>query len=161
MERVKPSRSCADPEKFFVQGAQKVKIFNLPLTHSDMLNLHFMFMKPEQHVLHTRDIEMGRSIILQILNSLNYYQNIGSLTRSSIKNKGTLDIFAMIQKHAQVYGLKQAINQFFIENIQLDFVWIELTKELVVQMGQSNIDYFVSIMTQHQSMPVIIFHYDN
>lgn len=159
MERVKPSRSCANPEKLFVQGAQKIKNFNIPLTHSDLINLHFIFMQPQEHTIHTGDIAMGREIIQKILNSLNYYQNVGCLTRNSFSNKSVLDIFTIIQKYAQVYGLKQAINQFFIEYIQLDFIWIELTQDLVVQMGQSNIDYFVSIMTQHHAMPVIIFYY--
>jgi hypothetical protein len=157
---VKPSISCADPEKFFVQGTQKVKIFNLPLTHQDMINLHSMFMKSDKHTVHTRDVAMSRAIIQKILNSLNYYQNIACLSRSTIVDTSAINIFAIIQKYAQVYGLKQAINQFFIEYIQLDFIWIELTHDLVVQMGQSNIDYFISIMTQHHAMPVIIFHYE-
>lgn len=160
MERVKPSRSCADPEKFFVQGAQKVKNFNLPLTHLDLINLHSIFMKTDKHVVHTRDIAMGRAIVQKILNSLNYYQNIGCLTPIRITDGAVVPIFTVIQKYAQVYGLKQAINQFFIEYIQLDFIWIELTQDLVVQMGQSNIEYFISIMTEHHAVPVIIFHYE-
>lgn len=160
MERVKPSKSCAGPKKFFVRGTQKIKKFNMPLTHSDVIYLHSIFMKPDKHFVHTRDVSTGRVVVQKILGSLNYYHNVGCLTRQGLASRATLDIFSIIQKYAQVYGLRQAINQFFIEYIQLDFIWIELTDELVVQMGQSNIDYFISIMTEHHAMPVIIFNYE-
>ncbi len=159
MERVKPSRPCASPRKLFIPDDKNRQKFNLPLTNIEVMTLHSMFMNPTYSNLEVSDILSGRIIIQKILNSLNYYQSVGCLSILNYKQNFIIDIFQTIQNDAQVYGLRYAINQFFIENTQLDFIWIELTDDLITQFGQSNIDYFIKIMTQHQAMPVIIVHY--
>lgn len=161
MERVKPSRSCASPQKLFILDDKKVQKFNLPLTHSEVMMLHSICMNPTYSNIQVSDILSGRIIIRKILNSLNYYHAIGCLSITRYTQDFVIDIFQAIQKNAQVYGLQYAINQFFIEHTQLDFIWIELTENLVAQFGQSNIDYFIKIMTQHHAMPVIIVQYES
>lgn len=161
MERVKPSRLCANPQELFVNGGKKIEKFNLPLTNFDFIKLHSMFMHFSDSTFQAHDITQGRIIIQKILNSLNYYHTIGCLSSVRPVPYMSLDIFQIIQRQAQVYGLQHAINQFFIEYTQLDFIWIEITESLITQLGQSNIDYFIKIMTQHQAMPVIIIQYNS
>lgn len=161
MERVKPSRSCASPQRLFILNDKKFQKFNLPLTNFEVMTLHSIFMNPTYSNLLVSDISSGRIIIQKILKSLNYYHNIGNLSVTSYTQNFITNIFQIIQKNAQVHGLQYAINQFFIEYTQLDFIWIELTEDLVVQFGQSNVDYFIKIMTQHQAMPVIIVQYES
>jgi hypothetical protein len=161
MERVKPSRPCASPQKLFILDDKKVQDFHLPLTHSEVMTLHSMFMNPTYSSIQVTDVVSGRIIIQKILQSLNYYHIVGCLSVANYKQHFITDIFQIIQKYAQVYGLQHAINHFFIEHTQLDFIWIELTEDLITQFGQSNIDYFIKIMTQHQAMPVIIVQYES
>lgn len=161
MERVKPSRSCASPQKFFLESDRKIEKFNIPLTNFDFIKLHSMFMQLTSSRFETSDVIKGRIIIHKILNSLKYYHYVGCLSLVRPIPSESIDIFQIIQKHAQVYGLQHAINQFFIEYTQLDFVWIELTEGLIRQLGQSNIDYFIKIMTQHEAMPLIIIQYNS
>lgn len=161
MERVKPSRSCASPQKLFILDDKKNQKFNLPLTNFEVMTLHSIFMNPTYSNIQVTDILSGRIIIQKILYSLNYYHAIGCLSLTNGTQDFIVNIFQIIQKNAQVYGLQYAINQFFIEYTQLDFIWIEVTENLITQFGQSNIDYFVKIMTQHQAMPVIIVQYES
>ncbi len=161
MQRVKPSRPCASPQKLFIFDDEKIPKFNLPLTNLDVIKLHCMFMIPTSSTFLVTDLLSGRIIIQKILHSLNYYKRIGYLSLTMFHQNFTIDIFKNIQKNAQVYGLQYSINQFFIEHPELDFIWIEYTENLIVQFGQSNIDYFIKIMTQHQAMPVIIVRYES
>lgn len=161
MERVKPSRLCANPKKLFLSSNKKIDFFNLPLTNFDLIELHSMFMKLTVSHFQTADVLKGRLIVNKILNSLNYYRQIACLSSVQPMPLNSIDIFQIIHKNAQVYGLEHAINQFFIDHMQIDFIWIELTEDLISHFGQSNIDYFIKIMTQYHAMPVIVVHYNS
>ncbi|MBI2345078.1 hypothetical protein HYV10_03335 [Candidatus Dependentiae bacterium] len=161
MERVKPSRPFTSPQKLFVDVNKKIKKFDLPLTDFDLINLHSMFMESTYSAFQASDINTGRIIIQKILNSLNYYHDAACLSTVKPVYFTNIDIFTIIQKYAQVYGLQHAINQFFIEYAQIDFIWIELTESLISCLGQSNINYFIKIMTQHRAIPVIIIEYNS
>jgi len=162
MEKVRPSRPCTYQEKPILNDAKKIKSFTLPLAQFEIIELHNILMTPAQRTIHTRDIVSGRILIETMLSSLSYYQRVGCLTTSMrFEQDNILDIYPIIQKDAQVHGLWHAIEEFFVNYNNIDFIWIEMTDELLTFMGAQYLAHMCRILTQHQTMPVVVLQYDN
>lgn len=162
MEKVRPSRSCNYQERPILSDVKKIKTFILPLAESEIIELHTILMTPAQRTIHTRDVVSGRILIETMLESLGYYQQVGCLTTSmKFQQNNVLDIYPIIQKDAQVHGLWHAIEEFFVNYNNIDFIWIEMTDVLLAQMGAKYIAHMCKILTEHKTMPVVVLQYDN
>jgi hypothetical protein len=162
MEKVRPSRSCENLKKTILGEPKKEKSFNLPLSESEIIELHNILMTPMQQMIQTKNVLSGRALLETMLTSLSYYQHVGYLTAKPTTQKNNIiDIYTIIHKDAQVYGLWHAIEQFFINYHNIDFIWIELTNDLLLQMGFNHIMQLCKLLTQYQAIPVLILQYDN
>jgi hypothetical protein len=160
MEKVKPSRPCESLKKSILRDAKKNKFFNLPLSESEIIELHNILMTPAQHAIYTSSVTNGRALINTMLHSLAYYHYVGCLTTNMWDDSQILDIFKIIHKDAQVHGLWYAIDLFFINYHYLDFIWVELTDQLLVEMGLKYVTQMCHLLTKHQSIPVVILNYE-
>lgn len=165
MEKVRPSRPCENLEKSILGGVQKNKIFNLPLSESEIIEFHNILMTPTQHMIQTTTVTSGRALIKTMLQSLAYYRQIGCLSSASTtlwhEKNDVIDIYSIIRQDAQVYGLWYAIERFFINYNNIDFIWVELTDDLVAQMGSKYVMQMCQLLTEHQTIPVVVLQYEN
>ncbi|MBP9765488.1 hypothetical protein KBD08_04090 [Candidatus Babeliales bacterium] len=161
MEKVKPSSVCDEVKNFNLCDVSKYKNFNLPLSEKQIIELQKMLMTPQQHNIYTHDVASGRALLNTMLQSLSYYNNIGYVTTKNILHQQyMIDILSILQKDTQSYDLWHAIDLFFINNPNVDFIWVELTKELLNIMGTNSLTYFCQLLTSHQAIPVIILQYE-
>lgn len=162
MENFKPSRSLADLKKCNIRDAQKVKFFSSPLIDSQIIELHSMLMTPTVHHVITKNQATGRALMDTFLPSLQYYNRIGCLTTETQKHSyDVLPILPILQKMIESFGLAQAIELFFITYSDLEFVWIEFSQDLLKVMSHSHIEQMCSLLSQHESIPVVILQYEN
>lgn len=162
MEKVRPSKPCSWSQKTILEGHEKIKNFNLPLSECEIIDLHSILLTPRQHVIKTQSVSSGRALIQTMLQSLSYYQRVGCLTTlSKFQIETVLDIYPILQKDAQVYGLGHAIEQFFVDYKNIDFIWVEQTDDLLTHMGFKYIEHLCKILTKNQTIPVIVLQYEN
>jgi len=163
MEKVRPSRPCENLKKSILDGAKKNKFFNLPLSESEIIEFHNILMTPTQHMIQTTTVTSGRALIETMLQSLAYYRQVGCLSTTATwhDNNDVVDIYTIIRQDAQVYGLWYAIERFFINYNNIDFIWVELTDDLLVQMGSKYVAQMCQLLTEHQTIPVVVLQYDN
>lgn len=161
MEKVKPSRPCRNLEKSILHDVKKNNFFNLPLSESEIIELHNILLTPTQHTIYTNSVTNGRALINTMLHSLSYYHFVGCLTTDMPSHDDkVIDIYSIIRKNAQVYGLWYAIDLFFINYNYIDFIWVELTDDLLVQMGLKYVTQMCQLLTKHRSIPVVILNYE-
>lgn len=159
MENAKRLQPCTSLKSSILCDGQTPHFFDLPLSDSEIIKLHTMFMTPTKQVIHVKSTVQGRRLMDTMLQSLKYYKNVGCLTSNMWLDDSVIDIYKIIHKDAQVYGLWHAIELFFIKYSQVDFIWIELTSELTIQMSEKYIDQMCQLLTKNQTIPVIIAKY--
>lgn len=162
MESFKLSKPFVDLKKFIVDDAQNIKFFGNPLSDWQIIELHSMFMTPAIHHVVTTDRKSGRSLMNTFLPSLQYYQNIGCLTTQQQNYAyDVVEILPILQAMIQKFGLTQAIDLFFIDYVDLEFVWIEITQDLLQVIQPIHLKQMCSLLSQHESIPVVIVSYEN
>lgn len=162
MENLKQSRPLVDTKKVILRDEKLIKSFNLPLGDFQIIELQNIFMKPTIHEITVKNMSSGRSLINIILKSLRYYHNIGCLTAIPIcLDDQTIDMYQLIQKYTQSFQIDRAIEDFFVDHSYFDFVWIEMAKDLLDQFSLQDIKRMCEILTIHESIPVIMIHYEN
>ena len=137
------------------------KLFTLPFSEYDVLVLQEIFVTLGVHTIKVKNVADGRHIIQTILKSLNYYHNIGSVT----KIDGLSVLVCDIMKHI---GLQQSqrnnllidLEEFFAVHPCFDFIWIEFTQEIKNQCSADDIKKMFDMYHVEERMPVLIVMYE-
>ncbi|MCX5923178.1 MAG: hypothetical protein NTU89_01280 [Candidatus Dependentiae bacterium] len=162
MENLKQLRPLVEIKKVILRDEKLAKNFNPPFCDFQIIELQNIFMTPRIHKITVKNITSGRSLINTFLNSLNYYHNVGCLTAIPIcLDLQTVDMYQLIQEYTQSFEIDRAIEDFFVEHSYFDFVWIEMTKDLLDQFSLQDIKRMCEILTVNESIPVIMIHYEN
>lgn len=162
MEMFKLSRSLVDSKKFIMDEASSFKFFSNPLSDSQIIELHSMFMTPAIHHLVTKNRMSGRALMNTFLPSLQYYHKIGCLTtQKQPYSYDVLEILPILQTMIQNFGLAQAIDLFFVDYSDLEFVWIEFSQDLLKVMSEIHLKQMCMLLSRHESIPVVIIAYEN
>lgn len=110
------------------QGARIVK---RPLTEEDILELNDLFLTNGMHYIVVDTVDAGRLLILTLLASLNCYHAIAALTLEPLRL--TINVHNVHRELIQNYMLhdEQSVDSFFVEQFYFDFMWIEMSDDLV------------------------------
>jgi hypothetical protein len=120
----------------------------------DIIDFHALFLKNGLHTITTRNIKSCRLLMYTCLETLNCYQNIGCLTLSTLPLKESIyDITPSIDT--------KNLQEFFIEQCDFDFMWIELTPQLEHTSWFVQFKALLNEFTIIRHIPVVISQIQN
>jgi len=132
------------------------KVVKQPFSEEDILDLNDTFLTNGTHYLKIDDLSEGRNIIYLFLSSFKfYYQRIGCLTLSDKPLDATISNIFFDLQHT---GYISSIEDYFINDFQFDFCWIEYIQEM------SNLPWFIEFycfLKEISHVPVIFISYDH
>ncbi len=133
------------------------KNIRTPFEESDILYLQNAFTTPGVHAIKVENVQTGRKLVAQLLNSLKWYQDVAYLASSeSVPYTGATNIFAYIAQPMTA----ENIAQFFIEDFYYDFLWIEATPTLLKEPWISSFEQqLVNYHIDHM-IPIIVISYE-
>lgn len=145
----------------FCSEHESSKLFTLPFSEHDVLQLQEMFVKPGLHLIKVKDVTDGRKIIQTILSSLNYYHNIGCITNVAELSPTVCNIINHIKLHKpNSDNLLLELEDFFTVHACFDFIWIELTQGMKKQYSLKDIQKVFNMYHVDERMPVLIMMYE-
>ncbi len=132
-----------------------------PLLIDDILYLQEIFLLSGLHHLLVPDLVKGRIIVTQLLQALNYYNDIACLTHivnPPLKNNVT-NIGDSLAHYCGNDSSSEKIEEFFLENYYADFIWIEFPQDLrenpfIMQALRTMLDLEIVRRT-----PIVAFSY--
>lgn len=137
------------------------KLFSLPFSEEDVLMLQEIFITSGVHTIKTKNVIDGRKIIQTILNSLNYYHNIGSIASTKNLPHNVCDIINHIAlQNLRPNNLLMNLEDFFDVHPCFDFIWIELTQDIKKICTIENLKKLFDMYHVEERMPVFIVTYD-
>lgn len=133
--------------------------FNFPLSDIDIIFLHNLLMTPSIHCIKTKNIQSGRELMHLMLDSLDHYQRIGcvSKTRQNELRGYNLNLYKFKKEGRDLTSI---LEQLLVQNLQIDFVWIEMTLELKAEMTDNYFQRLVEVLNQNQQIPVVVVEYE-
>ncbi len=130
------------------------------LSDLDILDLNDTLLCNGIHYLKVQDVEHGRQVLEACLSSLHYYHSIGCLTLfNTPDNMLVEDIFHDLS-HSGSLDRPDVLADYFFDQFDYDFVWIELTASL------SGLQWYQSFIKQlkassiAQRMPIVKLTYE-
>jgi hypothetical protein len=106
-----------------------------PLTDADIIKLQDTLLTVGIHTLKFPNVTQGRDAMITILTSLNCYTNVACLSMHTTElNPAYFDMYYALTLGGYVHGnVEQKLDEFFLEQCDVDFLWIEATAQLVEQ----------------------------
>ncbi|MDP3788009.1 MAG: hypothetical protein Q8Q60_01665 [Candidatus Chromulinivorax sp.] len=145
----------------FHDDNQDTKLFTFPFSEHDVLELQEIFVALGVHTIKAKNIVDGRRIITTILQSLNYYHNVGCITEMNQLPVNVCDILNhIILQKSQRGDLLHDLEDFFSIYSYFDFIWIELTHDMKKQYAYEDIKNIFDMYHAEERMPVVIVTYD-
>lgn len=142
----------------------EAKLFMIPFIENDVLDLQAMFVKPGIHIIKVKNIIDGRKIIKTILDSLNYYQNIGFISQEDSQKIEMIayNIMNHIQHNTKTskYNLLINLEHFFSDHSCFDFVWVEFSKKIEKKCSLQDLKKIFTMFHAQERMPVLIVQYE-
>ncbi len=140
------------------------KLFKLPFSEQDLLELQEIFVTLGMHIIKVKDMIEGRQIVKIILNSLKYYHNIGCITDVTDLPVNVCNITSHIA--LQCLQNKQGNSLLNLETFLnthpcFDFIWIELTKNIKKEYSYKTMKNIFDMYHIEERMPVLIVTYEN
>ena len=144
-----------------VQQIKLARHVREPFSDGDILDLQDAFLNNGIHYMQVDDIQSGRSLINLFLQSLNHYHNVASLTTSSsLLTAGTADLYSELILGGHLTQPDPcALEDFFLDQFDYDFMWIETSDELF------STPWFISFFKQltqcklNQLIPILVLSY--
>jgi hypothetical protein len=125
------------------------------LSELNILSLQDVFLTYGFHDLRVVNPEMGRYLMRVFLNALGCYQNIACFT--VIDEPLAPEITDL---YYQVSCFPGTIEEFLLDTFYYDFVWIELSRELLADDVYGIFNQLLVRMKLHVRLPVVVLHYN-
>lgn len=127
------------------------------LSDQQIIELHVRFLTNGFQHIQVPSVQEGRELMSRLLQSLDYYHMISCLTESDIQLPADVhDLFTCLVENRY---LPNKLDQFFLEYTDFDFIWLELTPNL---LAQSWLEEFKSLLMDHHlhaKMPIMCISY--
>ncbi|MCX5924466.1 MAG: hypothetical protein NTZ68_03520 [Candidatus Dependentiae bacterium] len=162
MENLRLSKPLAKQKELIIRDTKKINNFNWPLSDLEIIKLQNIFMTPGLHHISTENILSGRVLTDNILKSLQYYNFIGCLTTSQILSD--LDIANMYELYLDCNEMFEdtcSLEDLFIDCFHFDFVYIELSEDLLSKISLKKLQSLCEALTARQSIAVVMISYEN
>ncbi|MFA5999034.1 MAG: hypothetical protein WC747_03395 [Candidatus Babeliales bacterium] len=162
MENLRLSKPLAKQKELIVRDARKINNFNWPLSDLEIIKIQNIFMTPGLHHISTKNSMSGRVLISTILKSLQYYNFIGCLTTSQILlDHDIANMYELYLECNQMFENNCELEDLFIDYFHFDFVYIELSEDLLTNFSIKKLQNLCEALTARQSIPVVMVSYEN
>lgn len=128
-------------------------------SEQDILSWHDEFLTNGFHYITLDSVATGRIFVDTFLRSLNYYHDIGSLTLSEQTLDSSVDdLYDILAR----FGYLQQSNliNFFVDEWCYDFVWIEITDNLLHTPWFYEFTHLLNDFNISQTTPIFMITYD-
>lgn len=151
-------QNILDKERRNQQSLSQVEFFfNPPLSDFDIIELQNLLMTPAVHHVKTQNIETGRFLMKTFLDSLKHYHHVGCFTFTQ-KNSLSKNVFNFLHLNRK-QNVGEFVENFFIENPQVDFAWVESTSEFKNRISKQELHNLCEVLTAHGQTPVVVMNY--
>ena len=130
------------------------------LTDLDILDLNDTLLCNGIHYLKVQDIEHGREVLEACLSSLHYYHSIGCLTLFNTPHSISIDDIFNDLSHSGSLDRPEALANYFFEQFDYDFVWIELTASLSGLQWYKSFERQLKASGVAERMPIVKLLYE-
>lgn len=162
MEKVLTSYPFKKDEKILYNLNKDPLFFAHPFSEYDILELQNIFLTFGLQEIKVKNVQEGRVIIDKILSSLNYFQNVGYISKLKNHNSDYFNIYKNVTEGFEYQGkLSPALEDFFIMNPHFDFIFIELTNSLKSMQLCASLKKIFEMCHADERMPVLLFSYEN
>lgn len=128
------------------------------LSDQQIIDLHMRFLTHGFQHIQVPTIKEGRELMETLLSSLDYYHAVACLTGSDMQlPDNTQDLFSILVEGRYV---PNNLAQFFLENNEFDFLWLELTPCLLIQPWLEDFKALLIDHKMHLKMPIMCISYD-
>lgn len=164
MKHIEPLSSCnATCNGLLFELPTNARRIAQPFSESDIIFLHNIFLTHGSHAIKVPNIATGRAIIKLVLESLHYYSAPACLSLSSLAlDNEIFDLsYAMsLAGYISNQTNETCLEEFFLEQLDGDFLWIEATNELLEQTWFGQFMHQLEILKFESQMPVVVLFYE-
>lgn len=128
------------------------------LSDQQIIELHIRFLTNGFQHIQVPTVNEGRELMNMLLASLDYYHTVSCLTESDIQLSA--DIHDVLTHLIEGRYVPNNLDQFFLDNGDFDFMWLELTPNLLAQPW---LEEFKALMIDHKlhmQMPIMCISYE-
>ncbi len=135
------------------------RLVSQPFSEADIIELHNRFITPGFHSLKVKNEKEGRALIQTVLASLNFHHSISCLTVSSNQLESfTHNIYKTLNEFGQIS--EQTIFNYFLDEFESDFLWIEMSKDLMAQSWFADFELALHDFNMDQYVPIVLLSYE-
>jgi hypothetical protein len=129
------------------------------LSDQEIIELHVRFLTNGFQHIQVPNVEEGRVLMGKLLKSLDYYHTISCLTESDIPLFADVqDLFTYLIEGRY---LPHNLEQFFLDYNDFDFLWLELSPNLLDQPWLEEFKSLLMANHIHMRMPIMCISYDS
>lgn len=130
------------------------------LTDLDILDLNDTLLCNGVHYLKVQDIEHGREMLASCLSSLDYYHTIGCLTLFNTPHILSVEDIFNDLSHTGSLDKPEMLANYFFDQFDYDFVWIELTASLSSLQWYQSFSKQLNASGVAERMPIVKLLYE-
>ena len=139
---------------------QDARVVVRPFSEADIIELHNRFLTPGFHSLKVKNIEEGRSLVYTLLASLNCHHDIACLSMDRQRLKAYVcDVYKALRQEGTIG--ESSLFDFFLDQFACDFLWIEMTPELMACSWFADFEHMLYDFHLNQNVPVIMLSYES
>ena len=127
--------------------------FAMPLSESDIIVLHDMFLTQGLHSITVKNPEIGRMLIYTLLESLPCYSAIAALSLVDLTLKSPIHDLCANTRYPAMDADDEAL--FLEARDYYDFIWIEVTPALLATSWYARFEKNLIEMYKNQNTPII------
>lgn len=142
-----------------IETLKGARVVSQPFSEADIIELHNRFLTTGFHSLKVKNIQEGRSLVYTLLASLNYHHNVACLSVASERLESYVhDIHKTLHEFGPIN--EQALFDYFLDEFNCDFLWIEMSKELMAQSWFADFEQMIHDFHLNQHVPIIMLSYE-
>ena len=134
-----------------------LEITTLSFSEHEIIRLQDVFLTPGFHAIKTNNRASGQLFIKKFLKSLNYYHSLACLSSAYAGADRVLNVYAHLNKPD--YDYAGSIQDFILEELYCDFMWIEETPEVIRKPWYPDFKQSLVDFNFDKTIPIITISY--
>ncbi|MBN1549545.1 hypothetical protein JW872_02690 [Candidatus Babeliales bacterium] len=133
---------------------------DLSAAEQEILTLSDKFLTNGFHSIMVRDVFHGRELMKTFLGSFNYYNEVACLSVSSIPlGNSIVSVLKELEAGGWLSYPYNDLSEFLCDHFYSDFLWIEVTNDLVTMPWYKVFRKQLKDLKFHESMPIMLVTY--
>lgn len=129
------------------------------LSVDDILYLQQIFLTTGLHHIAVPNLSVGRKIMRSLLQSMHYFNNTACLTQEHKTSLEGYDVLGHLKDFCGKEADSNAIEEYFLEEFEADFLWVELNEALMQNSFVVQILNIMHVLDITHKIPVVAISY--